>query len=409
MAHHPRLRTFGACMALGVGLVSGLVAQEPETVEPKPTKPPAAGSEAPAPTQKKSAEQWTRELGSDDYRRRVEAESQLRAMGAQALPDLRKAAQDSRDNEVQWRARRLIRQIERGDSGALGRRRAGDDDGGVEAPQRLRVQRLPGWTQTPQLPDDIRARFEQMFGQVERDFGVDVHRSRFFADDFFRDLQEQMQSPRGGSSRGMTLQIGPDGAVRAEVKAQNDKGELETKVYEAPDMDSFRQQYPDVLGRSGLAPGLQFWFDGTAPAESMPRALPWGPQDIAPAPEVMLPPAGKRLGVTVRPSIPVELREHLDLRADLGLMVESVQDGTLAATLGLQKGDIVVRIGATDIRSTADVQEALGGIDAGAEVVVAFVRKGVEQTATARKPGAEPAAKERKLEPRDQTERRGVR
>jgi S1-C subfamily serine protease len=79
------------------------------------------------------------------------------------------------------------------------------------------------------------------------------------------------------------------------------------------------------------------------------------------------------------------LREHLELQADTGLMVESVQEGSLAEGLGLQRGDIVVQIESTAIGSSMDVQKVLGGIEAGKQVEVKFLRKGKEMTAKATK------------------------
>jgi hypothetical protein len=49
----------------------------------------------------------------------------------------------------------------------------------------------------------------------------------------------------------MSMQMGPDG-VKVEVKTKNDKGEEETKTYEAPDMETFRAKYPGVLDGAGM-------------------------------------------------------------------------------------------------------------------------------------------------------------
>jgi hypothetical protein len=396
------------CTALGLGNVAP--AQEPEKAPPAAEQP---GKPA------KTTEQWITELGNESYRVRLQAEKHLRQMGKEALPGLRAAAERTDDSEVQWRAKRLVKQIEGGDADTLQKRapRTRTDAGQDQEPTPL-FRRWPG---AGGLPDDVRTRFEGLFQQMERDFGVDVPRGRFFSDDFFRDLQQQIEVGRG-TSQGMTMKVGPDG-VRVEVKQKNEKGEIEEKAYEAPDLESFRQQYPGVLEQNGL--GLQMWFDrspnlrmplytwpmvrgqGTdklaQPHLLVPQVEP--PQADEPA-TVAPPPDDRRLGVTIRPEISEELREHLGLDDGVGLMVESVQPGTLAESLGLSRGDIVVRIGSESIGSAADVQKALGAIEANAKVEVHFLRKGAEKTATANKPAPaskpddEPESKPERLERR---------
>lgn len=427
----------GTLAALTLGFA--LTAQEP--APPAAGQPPAnspEAAEAPAQTkEQKTKEQWIRDLGSDSYRERLAAEQALRAMGQDALPALRKAAADAQDSEVQWRARRLVRQIENGASGTL-QQRGKAAPGAPDTQPAVPGRRLPGGPGAG-LPDGVREQFEGLFRQMERDFGLDIPRGRFFADDFFQDLQDQLQSGVG-RSQGMSMQIGPDGAVKVEVQQKNEKGEVETKVYEAPDLESFHEQYPGVLQQNGLGGGMQLWLGGNSfgPGGTLRRVLPQGlPTDpaprgaralqraprglgAAPAPdepdggssalEPVPPPDGKRLGVFVRPEIPADLREYLELEEGTGLMVESVQAGSLAATVGLQGGDIVVKVGGRTIGTTADVQEALAAIEVGQPVEVQFVRKGVAKSASAPKPAIEAGERKpatRRLEPAPSTKAEG--
>jgi hypothetical protein len=378
-----------AVLLAAAAAAASLPAQDPQPKEPV-APPPAAKPDAQAP----DPEALVRKLVSDRFRERVDAEKALRELGAAAVPELKKAAEAGDDAEAQWRARRLLRQIEAGKAdGALAPR--GRDDAPPQG-QPERPRREP-----------VRDEFESLFERFERDFGIDVPRARFFDDGFFRDLQEQMKA--GASrSQGMSMQIGPDGAVRVEIEERGADGKTEKKVYEAPDMDSFQRQHPGVLGRNGI--GLQLpgggmgWLRGFGgpfapnapqpPLTGRPRRgqLPpdaevdgfddfGGAAPAAPVP----PPAGKRLGVSVRDEVPPDVRAYLELEDGVGLMVESVQDGSLAQALGLQRGDIVTRIAGTPIGSPQDVQAALGGVAQGADVEVAFVRKGVATTAKAPK------------------------
>jgi hypothetical protein len=374
-----------AGLAASFCLGGHVLAQAPSS--PGLKRPSTQAPEAAAKTQ----EQWIDDLGNESYRVRLEAEKALGGLGKDALPALRKAAEEAKDNEVQWRVRRLIQKAEGGKSGGLRPRGSGTDEaqepGGVGG-------------RSPFDSGDLGGQFEDMFRQMERQFGLDIPRGRFFQDDFFRDLQDQMKAGNG-VQQGMSMQIGPDGAVKVEVKEQNEKGEVESKVYEAPDMESFHRQYPGVLQKNGLGGAMQFQFGPRnlrlAPQvlrpEPLRRALrapvqdqDQDPQDLQVMPQQVPPPDGKRLGVFVRPEVPADVRDYLELAEGTGLLVESVQDGSLAASLDLQRGDIITKIADTNIGSTEDVQQALGGIEAGKDVVVSFLRKGREKTAKAAKP-----------------------
>ncbi|MBM3974981.1 MAG: PDZ domain-containing protein [Planctomycetes bacterium] len=398
----------------GAAFAAGLSAQDPKPQEP--ANPPPAKAETPAP--KPDVETLVRDLGSERFRARLDAERALRELGEAAVPALQKAAEASDDTEVQWRARRVLRQIEagKGDAGLVPRARADEPapPAGAAEPQGQRP-----W----QWRDLARDQFESLFERLEREFGVDVPRARFFDDDFFQDLQEQMKAG-GGRSQGMSMQIGPDGAVRVEVEVRGADGKAEKKVYEAPDMDSFQKQHPGVLQRNGV--GFAFpgggmgWFRGFGgqmplmappPVTGRARADQRAPDVLVEPAEPIAPPAGKRLGVTVRDEVPPDVRAYLDLDDGVGLMVERVQDGSLAQALGLQRGDIVTRVAGKPVGAPADVQDALGAVAQGAEIEVDFVRKGATRTAKAPKaeavepPAAKPAQplKKRVRKPDDES------
>ncbi|MCR9248392.1 MAG: PDZ domain-containing protein [bacterium] len=409
---------FGVAVA-GLAPTAPLFAQQHERTTEERTAEERIGEERAAPPKasQQSVSEWIDELGAESYKRRVRAERALRDLGKAALPALQKAAEATADPEVQWRSKRLVRQIERGGSSG----KAGD----VEA-------REPGRRQAPAAPGrrrglpEARDQFEDIFRRMERDFGVDIPRRRFFADDFFKDLDQQfrdlrdMQGRLQGMSQGMNMQVGPDG-VRVEVMEQNEDGELEKKVYEAKDMESFQEQYPDVLKGNGLSFDLSPFglrsFQGS-PWGALPfdeQNLPesWRPflqdrgnrrralmpfvqidpdafdsQDDPFAPfqrpsrrnvpnEAAAPPAdGERLGVRIRDQIAPAVREFLGLEDGVGLMIEMVQDGTLGAALKLERGDIVTRIGGEAIGSAEDVRRALRAIPEGKDVKVEWIRRG---------------------------------
>lgn len=402
-------------LVAGFGLAAIAPAQAGRSEGDRGAKAPPAAADTKAP--QRGVKALIEELGSDSFRRRVDAESALREVGEPALPELKAAAESSGDGEVQWRARRLVRQIEAGGepAGQLRRdpRRAGtgshaktsEPSGQDPAPSR---HRLPGFDGPGH--DDVQRRFEQMFGELERDFGLTVPRRSFFGDDFFRELTEQIETQRGGarSMHGMSMQIGADGAVRVEVQEPGQDGEAETKVYEAQSLQDFQAQYPGVLQQGGLGSPFRFWI-GAQPGANPPGLRSWprlSPPDLgAPfvdvTPQRHLPPrgqltpagdvnaavaAGEVLGVQVRPEIGDDLREHLELEAGEGLLVEAVAPQSLASTMGLQRGDIVLEVANEPVGDPVDVRRALAKVEPGKSVVVVCLRKGERSELRADKP-----------------------
>lgn len=380
------------------------------------------GASSRSVTSDEAIDAWITQLGAESYKERLAAEEQLLEIGAGTRGRLEHAAESHDSREVRWRARRLLRELDAARERPTGQGRDGREsdagrgrerDGLVERDRAGDLPRIGRDGAQGRDPHDLRAHFDDLFRRFESEFGIDVPRGRFFDDSFFRDLQSQLgqpggigQSPfaKGGVSNGTSVQIGPDG-VRVEVMEQNADGESERKVYEAPDLETFREKYPGVLGETPFG-GMKFdlkeldlpdmdvrVFDGFDRSGLMPRLFR---QDLRPrvldqsdpfaaprfAPEA--PPEGLRLGVLVGELSP-ELRDYLELPDGVGLMVQDVQDGTLAASLGLRARDIVVEINGIQIGGPADVQRALGGIDKGEQVVVDFVRRGQQQQAKAEK------------------------
>jgi hypothetical protein len=378
--------------------------------------PMAQDRTAPPVATRASVRDLIEKLGDDSYRARRDSEASLAELGAEALEPLQDAAENHTDAEVRWRARRLVRQIEQGRPEGLQRRGAFE----LQAPRdRPRMGLFfPGFGGGRDL-DEI---FERVFGELERDFGMDIQRQRFFEDDFFKDLEEQMaevrrrreDTLRGGilgpgwnfdsSSQGVSVTIGPDG-VRLEIDKKNEEGETEREVYEAPDMEAFRENYPEIAeqymtgygGRSFLLGPEGFRVFGIRPnlrlqsspllrnrrGDTQPRVLDVVPEEAI---ELTPPPEGKRLGVLIQGLAPDD-RDDLGLDEGVGLLVVEVQGDTLAEDLGVREGDIVLEIGGLEIRGVEDVQEALGAIKAGEPVPVVVNRQGqrVELAAEKRK------------------------
>ena len=407
-------------VSMAATFAASLPCQEPEPVEKPKLEQKTKAAEA-----GKDAKVLIEQLGSDSYRSRLDAERGLRQLGEAARGDLEAAAASAEDAEVQWRARRLLRQIGKpgGEGGLVQRDRQATapevaDDVETDKPARRRAVKSWG-NDLGTDPDAMRRQFESLFEQFERNHGLDIPRARFFDDTFFQDLQQQL-GKGAARSQGMSMQIGPDGAVKVEVQEKGDDGKLQTKTYEAPDLETFHKNHPGVLQQNraglgllpgntlrGFAPLRGFLLDGTG--------RQWQPQNLPPVgedspfvgidpvtPEAAVPPpAGKRLGISIRDAIAPEVRAYLELEDGVGLQVETVSEGSLAEALGLNRGDIVTKVAGKPVGSPQDVQAALGPIEQGAEVEVHFVRKGAERSAKAKKteanePAAEPASPESK-------------
>jgi hypothetical protein len=349
-------------------------------------KAPPAGEQQQGDESVPSTDDLVRQLGDPSYQERRGAEQALRQRGESALPALRAAAKDDSEPEIQWRARRLIRQIEGGGQ-----------------PDRLTPPDRRGAAPRFSMPDrghDLESMFDTLFQQMERDFGMDIPRRRFFSDDFFRDLQQQMQDAGTGHAQGFSMKVDPDG-VRVEVTETTPDGKQDKKVYEAPDMETFREKYPEIAQRY---------------MNARPWTLRFGPRTggpLAPRAWQVVPPTqqheeldGNRLGVYVDP-VSEAVAEFLGLEAGQGLRVREVTPDSLGSALAIEPGDIVLRVAGKDISSTEDVRAALQGVETGQKVEVVVNRRGAEKTLSADKPAApESTKKAEKLQKRGQTQDR---
>ena len=384
----PSKRALFSWLLVG-SLAVPVVAQEARPPQAEGSKPATAAAEI---------ERLIQELGDRAYRVRRAAERALAEMGTAAVPALQKASKDHTDDEVQWRARRLLRKIEGGEPEGL-RERRGEEGG-------LRGDRAEPRSLRPELGET----FEELFRRLERDFDMDIPRRKFFQDEFFQDLEAQMKAMRRGpggfdefgesSGQSMQMSVGPDG-VSLEITENNEAGESETKRYQAPDMAAFRAKYPEIaekyLGRGSR--GLSFRF---GPDRDWPQI---GEPDIGwmmPSPRGRLPlfedQRGPMLGVLVTELDENELSE-LGVGAEKGLHVQSVLPGSLAERIGVEADDVVLEIGGEAVGSAQDVTAALQG--SGDEVVVRVHRGGESVTLGESKAKAKPKG----LKPRGEKKR----
>jgi serine protease Do len=85
--------------------------------------------------------------------------------------------------------------------------------------------------------------------------------------------------------------------------------------------------------------------------------------------------SGKRLGITGRDVTP-EIAEQLKLKVPTGAVITAVDPSGAAAAAGLQRGDVVHRVGRTEVSSFEELAAALKSAPNEGEVVLQVERGG---------------------------------
>lgn len=82
--------------------------------------------------------------------------------------------------------------------------------------------------------------------------------------------------------------------------------------------------------------------------------------------------------------VPDNLKEYQlrDMKIDGGAYVTSVQAEGAAAAAGIQKGDVIVKIGGQEVKNQLDLRNAMLVNEAGKSVPVEFIRDGARKTVT---------------------------
>lgn len=92
----------------------------------------------------------------------------------------------------------------------------------------------------------------------------------------------------------------------------------------------------------------------------------------SPRPPALAPLAARgRLGITIDDLTP-QLATYFGVKA--GVLVTSVAEGSAAANGGLRAGDVVTRLGTTEVASSGDLLRALGGTEGGTSIELGIVR-----------------------------------
>ena len=176
------------------------------------------------------------------------------------------------------------------------------------------------------------------------------------------------------SSESFSLSLGPGGA-RLEVTREVD-GQSVTETFEEESLEALLEAHPELRekmpwGRAGFGLGRLPWQGGSGQ-------------------EAVVDPTPVRtdvLGVVVRELGPEE-RARLGLEEGLGLRIDRVAEGTIAASLGLRAGYVLVELNGRGLRVADDVSGALAERGPGGEVTVVLLdREGRRRPRTWRPAG----------------------
>lgn len=293
-----------------------------------------------------------RRLGSENYETREKAATDLKKLGTEALPALRKAASGEADPEVRLRARQILEEIERGSRPAPSPRPAQR----ALRPGTMSVRMVNGdatYSLAPESGDPITFH-RRADGSVRLDY----------------------PDGSGGTKSAEAATIEKFVSEHAELAAKYgitaegiNHGGLKTSFLSRARLPGI----PRILEEPGAEPFSQLQEELRRMLEEMRREAPgfppdWEPKGLFSTPVVK----GARLG-----EVPELLRSHLSIPEGQGVVIEAVREGSTAESLGLKRHDILLEIDGKKAGAVRDVADRLSRSS-----TLKVLRGGKEQTLT---------------------------
>lgn len=112
------------------------------------------------------------------------------------------------------------------------------------------------------------------------------------------------------------------------------------------------QKYPVAFLRNGKPLAVEVTMEELP--ERLATAEPGVPESGTDGDETAI----DELGLTVRPVTP-DLAEQLKLQSVRGVVITSVKRDSYAASLGIEPGDVIIRMGTSDVNTVADVRKGI--------------------------------------------------
>lgn len=286
-----------------------------------------------------------KKLGSDDFATREQAAGELKKAGKSAREALQKAAEESDDPEVRQRSKTILEEMAKAEK---------------PVPRRVDPPSVPGRPGFGFRGSSVTVR------TVNGDSTYSIH--------------------PGDGSPAITFHKSASGQVKLDYV--DDKSE--SKSVHAASLEAFLKDHAEVARRFGISEegidyaGSRVSFKGRlVPEFQFPRfPLPQRPGRVPPPPAPA--PLDEEEGTAAAGALlsPVDdsLRAQLDIPEGQGAVVTKVTPGTLAASIGLRKNDVLLEIDGKKITSP----DAAKGLIL-RESVAVVLRKGKKETLGARK------------------------
>jgi hypothetical protein len=347
------MKTLIAISALTLGTTLGVQSPAPAprglTKAAPPTTSPAPQNQVP-----QTLDAWIEQLTDSDLAARERTFDRLVA-AARRDASLRRALHDwsvdTNSGELAWTARLALRELDAARNGILG----------------MRAFEWPGL--------DLQGFNPQGFDLSQIDPATP-----FNPDEFFQQFAPSWPVPNdpnnragapgnsGSSIESFSLSMGPDG-VKCTVK-RNIDGKEDTQEYSAESIDKLLEAHPELRDKLHGGDDLGDWsFGGPGHSGQLLRVDPFGSFGIHKAPGATpeQPESGAPdiqllrtdiLGVAVQPLSEAETVQF-DLDAGVGLRIERVEPNTIARSMGLQRGHVLVEMNGRQLKSRDDITEEL--------------------------------------------------
>lgn len=309
-----------------------------------------------------------KDLEADNWETREKATDELRKIGEKALPALKEAA-ESNDPEVAWRAKIIIRSLEK----------------------------------------TKRTRPERSTDELDIGKSVSIWEPQTLSSRIKIFVQEM--GP-GTTTKSFSFSTDASGKVTVTIKEETEDGETEEKTYTADSMEEFKQKYPEVVKKYGIGidepveieiPEIEIelediweefskswgrrWDELHKELEEMRKSFrrpfeerDWldelfRPKRSRPHKTKPIITAVDDLGIKVEYIEPA-LRTQLELSEDNGVLVSKVETDSPGQKTGLQQHDIILEINNQPIKTIWEFRRLMKEVLDKSDAEILIIRKG---------------------------------
>jgi hypothetical protein len=260
-------------------------------------------------------------------------------------------------------------------------RRAGDEDAPLET--QMPELRILDEESIRRSMDEMRRRMEEMQREWAERSRAMAERGRQLANRLFEDhdaAKSEMHVVVQNDGERTELRREADGRVKVTLTRKGEDGQEKTENYEAESLDALAKEHPEVHARvRPLAGGGLLVSPGMRSFEVRMPEFRWEAGDFDAwnrVPDFWRDSLGRAkpvLGVGLS-AVPPVLRTQCGIAEDEGVVVESVNDGSLAARMGLQRHDVILAVNGVPVSAATEVRSAVEAVQEDGEVRVKVLR-----------------------------------